>query len=167
MWSWKVLHVELCQAILCQAHRLIKKPAETGWVYIVIPQQHMWTAFTQWFTPEVHLTLSSLGRQECNLSGWICVTHVVMGIHCETNVKASTKLHTCFIYNGDGALKPFSYAKKQHIIWGPQISNAWLQLRAAPWKCRTALSLHLPSQKQIVRGHPLIYVWAWSPGMWE
>lgn len=46
----KVLCVALCPALLCQAPRLIKKPAETGWAYTVIlqeVQQHMWTAFTQ------------------------------------------------------------------------------------------------------------------------
>lgn len=38
MRFWKDLHVALRWAVLCQAHRLIKKPAETGWVYILILQ---------------------------------------------------------------------------------------------------------------------------------
>lgn len=112
------LNVELCRAVLCQAHRLIKKPAKTGWVLHSDPpcrQKHMWTAFTQRLTPEVHLTLSSLEGQECNLSRWISAIPVVMGIHSDTNVKVDTKPHAYFIYNCTQTLKPLSYTKKQYI----------------------------------------------------
>lgn len=156
-------------------HRLIKKPAKTGWVYIVILRAGCSTCgLLSPSSPHqrfVYLSLSA-GRARIKLISlnlWYSYDYGnILWHRCLSEHKTSRIFYLQLHPNTQVSLIHLETTYPKHSrAWGPQISNAWLRLRAAPWECRAALSLHLPSQKQIVRGQSLIYVWGWSPGMWE
>lgn len=125
MWFWKVLHVALCWAVLCQAHRLIKKPAKTGRVYAEILEASGSTCvllFTLRPTLEALLTLL-LDGQECNWSRQIYVSSPV--------TRTSTKCITAHIL--------FTSAPKQfpHKLIN-NVSRALPSMRLTNQQCMTA-----------------------------
>lgn len=118
----KVLRVALCPALLCQAPRLIKKPAETGWAYTVIlqeVQQHMWTAFTQ--RPSSWLSYGWNDKNVTDLAQSVFLPWL-QGINFEDKCLGEREA-TCIFYlqlypNTRASLRP------QALPQGPQISNA-------------------------------------------
>lgn len=84
-----------------------------------------------------------------------CVLRLSARRPSETRIPAATFAQvikvTLKMQNPNLEVIPHASATFQNIhsqAWGPQISKAWLSLRAAPWECRHALSLHLLSQRE-------------------
>lgn len=140
MWFWKVLQVALCPAVLCQAHRLIKKPARTGWVYIVVSGQaeaHMWSAFTSaGGSPHHHSLETGMARMQPILQN-LCYSSVYGNETLTTNAKP----HACFIYNRFQTPRAsLSYAENQHAQSIPTRPTNQ-QCMTAPESC----SLRMPA----------------------
>lgn len=153
MWFLKVLHVALCRGSFMSSTQSHKETSQ-DWLGLHSDpagrQQHMWTvAHTGGSSNSPY---SWRGKNVTILSR--SVVFVLLWEFTLTKMSRRKRKtpHAYFIYNSTQTLKPLlidleSTYPKHFQAWGPQISNAWLRLRAAPWECRPALSLHLPFTK--------------------
>lgn len=111
----------------------------------------------RFFPPLHHSPETGMARMQPILQN-LCYSSVYGNETLTTNAKP----HTCFIYNCFQTLRAsLSYAENQHAQSTPTRPTNQ-QCMTAPESCclrmPARLSPHLPSQKQIVRGQPLIYV---------